>query len=298
MVDGTVFHIQRFSVHDGPGIRTTVFLKVCPLRCRWCHNPESWEPDPEIAVIESRCMHCGACLDVCPRKEFREETSFWEVRCLRCGVCVESCPTGARQIAGRRMTSAEVVREVAKDRIFFDDSGGGITISGGEPLFQSEFLQSLLIGLREQGFHTAVDTSGFCPPEHLDTIVPLTDLFLFDIKLMDNTKHIQYTGVSSQLIHENLKRLGRNHSRIWIRIPVIPGINDDEKNLLASARFAASIPGVEQIHLLPYHHTGVAKFHRFHRPVFSPEPRHVDETRMSRLAELVSSAGLRTLLGG
>lgn len=298
ITDGMVFNIQKFSVHDGPGIRTTVFLKGCPLRCVWCHNPESWQPEPEMTVMEARCIQCGTCRDACPEHLFYRDDLSDFTRCYRCGQCVEACPTGARQMAGRSMTVNQVVDQVMKDRIFYDDSGGGVTISGGEPLFQPEFLADLLTALKKRGIHTAVDTSGFCPQDDLVAIARLTDLFLFDIKLMDEEKHRRMTGVSNRPIIENLQELGRIHSHIWIRIPVIPGINDDDDNIQSTACLAASIPGVRQINLLPYHPLGVSKFRRFNRPVLPSDIPGLPEERLKQRVALVAKTGIPTRSGG
>jgi len=296
--DGMIFNIQKFSVHDGPGIRTTVFLKGCPLRCLWCHNPESYEPGPELTVMETRCIQCGACRDICPKHLFYWDESSDFSRCNRCGQCVEACPTSARQMAGCVMTVDEVIGKVMKDRIFYDDSGGGVTISGGEPLFQPGFLKALLMALKHRGIHTAVDTSGFCPQDDLMAIAGLTDLFLFDIKMMDEQKHRHYTGVSNQPIIRNLMVLGQIHSHIWIRIPVIPGINDDDENIQSTARLAASIPGVRQINLLPYHHMGVSKFRRFNRPGSPSDIPGLSEDRLNQLVHRVAEYGIPTKSGG
>ncbi|MCJ7776926.1 MAG: glycyl-radical enzyme activating protein [Sedimentisphaerales bacterium] len=273
-VRGVVFNIQKYSVNDGPGIRTTIFFKGCPLRCWWCHNPEGISPEPEIVVFENRCIGCGECRKVCPQFAFAPSSGADERRsphllpktetgvCTLCGACVKACPSGARQIVGQQMTVAAVMNEVLKDLLFYDDSGGGVTFSGGEPLAQPQFLKELLAHCHTKGIYTAVDTCGFCCQEDLLSIVPLTDLFLYDIKIMDEVKHKQYTGVSNIPILENLKALGTVHNNIWVRLPIIPGLNDDEENLQEIARLATSIRTVRQVNLLPYHKTGIAKFKR------------------------------------
>jgi pyruvate formate lyase activating enzyme len=262
MESGLIFNTQRYSIHDGPGIRTTVFLKGCPLRCLWCHNPEGINPEHELAVIESRCIHCGQCRQVCPQATTSGNGSAMDerVRCVRCGECVKVCPSGARQLVGRQMNVHEVMAEVLLDRIFYEESVGGVTFSGGEPFMQPRFLRSLLEACRAEGIHTAVDTSGYVSKEDLLAVAPLVDLFLYDLKIMDDKLHRQWTGVSNATILENLPALGNIHRNIWIRMPLIPGFNDDPEHVEAVARFAASMPGVRQVNLLPYHATAAHKW--------------------------------------
>lgn len=301
MKTGLVFNIQRYSIQDGPGIRTTVFLKGCPLRCWWCHNPESQSPEPEITVVEGRCVRCGQCWEVCPQNQAAQDGSgplVDRVQCDHCGKCVSACPTGARQMMGTRMSVVEVMAEILKDRIFFDDSGGGVTVSGGEPLAQLPFLTSLLEACRAEAIRTAVDTCGFAPQEDLLSIAPLTGLFLYDLKMMDDDGHQRLTGVSNATILDNLKALGNAHDNIWIRVPVIPGFNDDERHLDAVAGFAASIRGVRQVNLLPYHELGMHKNEQLGRvdiPVSAPSPSADD---MEAAAERFRAAGITVHIGG
>ena len=281
---GLVFNIQRYCLHDGPGIRTTVFLKGCPLSCSWCHNPESQPRGPAIRVMESRCVRCGHCHEACPQEEqavahhdslpadvppeHRLETQRPIIRadCTFCGACVDACPTGARQMVGREMTVDEVVAEVLHDRMFHDQSGGGVTLSGGEPLAQAPFVLRLLQALRRRSIHTALDTSGFAPRQVILDVAPWVDLFLYDVKCVDDQAHRRQTGVSNTLILENLKTLGAIHANIWIRIPLVSGFNLDDAQLDASARYVASIPGVQQVNLLPYHRMGTGKSQRHGDP--------------------------------
>ena len=268
MRDGLVFNLQRYSVHDGPGIRTTVFLKGCPLRCGWCHNPEGISRQPEFLILENRCLGCGACRRACRFGALVDGQSVLPAHvpaCVRCGACVDACPTQARQIAGLKWGVPELLDAVQRDRLFYDDSGGGVTFSGGEPLAQPEFLRAALLACRSVGLHTAVETCGLARTEDLLAIVPGADLFLYDLKLMDEAKHRQHTGMSNGLILENLLALGRAGCRIWIRVPVIPGINDSAEDLDATARFAATIPGVQRVDLLPYHRAGLQKSRRLGR---------------------------------
>ena len=298
---GQVFNIQRFSVHDGPGIRTAVFLKGCPLACAWCHNPEGISLRPEIVATPSRCIGCGECVAACPQGlpcPRQSPTVEDTESCLLCGACVDACPTEARQRVGRSMSVAEVVEIVSKDRIFYDDSGGGVTYSGGEPLRQAPFLRAALEACQSIGLHTAVDTCGLAAEEDLLSVAEVTDLFLFDIKMMDDSRHRRFTGVSNRLILSNLQALGRAEQRIWVRVPVIPGINDEMENLLATAELAASIPAVERVCLLPYHSLGESKSKTPDREARVPDLKAPTPDRMQYLVEVVEAAGVTASIGG
>lgn len=282
---GNVFNIMRFAVNDGPGIRTTVFLKGCPLHCLWCHNPESILPGPELFIRPDRCIRCGACLEVCEHGAIRgDEGALMTARelCIRCGRCVDACCSGARELVGREMTPDEVLTVISRDTVFYDESGGGATFSGGEPLLQHEFLLALLEGCRDRGIHTAVDTSGYAAPAVLDAVAEAADLLLYDVKLFDEERHRRFTGVSNRVILENLRRLVARGARVIVRVPLIPGINDDEDNIRQTGRFVASLGGITQIDVLPYHDTGIAKYQRLGE-VFQlqsagrPTPARVDE---------------------
>jgi pyruvate formate lyase activating enzyme len=262
---GRVFNIQRFSVNDGPGIRTTVFLKGCPLHCRWCHNPESITPDGQLILRDDRCVRCGNCFVLCKNHAVRRvDGGFSTIRdlCVECGECLEVCNAGAREISGKEMSEVEVMGEVEKDVIFYEQSGGGVSFSGGEPLLQHEFLCSLLKACRERGIHTTVDTTGFTSPKILAQVSALVDLFLFDLKMLNGEKHREYTGVSNSLILSNLRRLAEWKKNVIVRIPVLPGINDDPAEIREAGAFVGSLGNVSEIHLLPYHTIGVEKYRR------------------------------------
>lgn len=301
MERGYVFNTQRFSVHDGPGIRTTVFLKGCPLSCVWCHNPEGIAPGPELAFSPKRCIECGECVLVCPQglPVPGEASALGKLdSCLVCGACAETCPSQARQIAGVEMSVSEVIAEVVKDRVFFEESGGGVTFSGGEPLWQPEFLRQLLEACQEKGIHTAVDTCGLVSWNDLESVAAVTDLFLYDIKHTDEKTHQRFTGVSNVQILANLRRLGAVHRRIWVRVPVIPGVNDSSENLRAIGQLAAGIEGVEKVCLLPYHPLGEDKLRRQGRQSILENVGRPTETQMQNLANVVEAAGVATGLGG
>jgi pyruvate formate lyase activating enzyme len=262
---GLVFNIQRFSVSDGPGIRTTVFLKGCPLHCKWCHNPESISPDEQLVLRADRCVRCGDCFALCKNHAVRRVNGgFTTIRdlCVECSECIEVCNAEAREIAGKEMSKNEVMKEVEKDVIFYEQSGGGVSFSGGEPLLQHEFLQGLLEACREKGIHTVVDTAGFTSPDILKKVSAFVDLFLFDLKTLDEQKHREFTGVSNSLILGNLKRLAEWKKQTIVRIPIIPGVNDDPVSIRQSGAFVASLGNVSEIHLLPYHTIGVEKYKR------------------------------------
>ncbi len=297
---GVVFDIKQFSLHDGPGIRTTVFLKGCVLRCWWCHNPESQSSEAEVSFLRGRCTRCGQCRAVCPQGGPPEmaDGKAGAIVCIRCGACVERCPSQARQMVGRRITAGDVVGEAMKDRIFYDDSGGGVTFSGGEPLAQPQFLAELLRACRARGLHTAVDTCGFAPRRDLLAIAALADLFLYDLKALDPHRHRQGVGQSNALIVENLQALGRVHGNVWVRVPVVPGFNDDPGELNAIVGFAASVAGVRQINLLPFHKAGFHKSAGLGRPDSLPAMPCCSAGALERTAEALRTHGVPIKVGG
>jgi pyruvate formate lyase activating enzyme len=286
---GLVFNVQRFSLHDGPGLRSTVFMKGCPLSCAWCHNPESQSPSPEFVRLRHRCMECGRCSP--------EELAIPVVE-GRGPEDVAQCPTGALQGVGDTVDSATLVRTLLRDRIFFDESNGGVTISGGEPLMQAAFVTDLLRRLRAEGVHTALDTCGFARWPDLRGAAAHSNVVLYDLKLMDDTRHKAATGVSNRLILENLQALSGVHHNIWIRIPVVPGVNDDDATMAAAAAFLRPLNGITRVDLLPYHPTGEAKFARvgLHYALHgTPTPGH---DRLDALAAHFRATGHFTTFGG
>jgi len=300
-VSGIVFDIKKFSIHDGPGIRTTVFLKGCPLHCWWCHNPESQRLQPEIMLRGQRCIECAACLEACAQGAISINGSGVVTDrnlCIQCGICTESCFTEAREVVGRRMTVSQVMAEIEKDLSFYDESGGGVTFSGGDPLLQRDFLLALLIACREKEIHTAVDTSGAFAWRTLDKIRPYVDLFLFDVKTMDDERHKRVTGVSNQLILHNLQMLSEFGHKIVLRLVIVPGINDHEENIRQTGAFAASLPHLESVSLLPYHDTAVHKYANLDRIYPMPDVSAPPAEQMIHFAEVLRGCGLAVKIGG
>lgn len=266
---GQVLDVKRFAIHDGPGIRTTVFLKGCPLACSWCHNPESQRESPEILFLAARCTGCGACAAVCPAGAVRvvEGRAVTDRNaCRGCGRCVGACLQSARSLVGERRTVAQVLALVERDLLFYDQSGGGLTLSGGEPLGQPDFTLAALREAKGARIPTAVDTCGHAAPEIIEEASRCADLFLYDLKLMDERRHAEATGLGNRLILDNVRRLGSLGARVWIRFPLIPGVNSDEEDVAAIGRFVRGLRGVEAIQVLPYHGAGEVKRDRLERP--------------------------------
>jgi len=257
-----VFNIQRCSVNDGPGIRTTVFLKGCPLRCLWCHNPESSTPGMQLMLDAGRCIGCGRCIDACPNglHRFTGEGGHQIDRtlCTACGACAAAC-AGALSLVGKKMTIDAILKEVMKDRAFYRHSGGGMTLSGGEPLMHPEFTLALLKGAKEAGLHTCIETSGYARPADIEALLPYVDIFLWDIKECDPQRHKAYTGVSNERILENLRLINSRGAAIILRCPIIPGMNDRAEHFAFIAALAEELDGVTRVDVEPYHPLGKSK---------------------------------------
>jgi pyruvate formate lyase activating enzyme len=297
---GQIFDIRRYSLHDGPGIRTTVFLKGCPLSCWWCHNPESRSRQQQVVVRENLCVRCGECAAACDQGAITLGASGSHTEadlCELCGACVDACLSGARELVGRTVTPAEVLSELEHDIPFFDESGGGVTFSGGEPLQQPEFLKALLEGCRGMELHTALDTSGYAPWRVLQSLMDSIDLFLYDLKCIDDDLHKQFTGVSNSTILHNLAGLRTAGKEVIVRIPVIPGINDGEDQIAAAGQFCKR-HGIQRIDLLPYHASASGKYRRLDQPYLLEQITAPLDQHMQALAGVLKTLGLDAHIGG
>ena len=293
MATGRVFDIQRFSIHDGPGIRTTVFLKGCPLNCAWCHNPESQGTAADVMLRPSRCIGCGACVEVCPEHAISTDAEGIVVTdrglCVRCGTCTETCYAEARERIGERITVAEAVERIERDRDFYEESGGGVTLSGGEPLMQEDFAGELLRSCRQRDIHTAVDTSGAVSWRVIEAVREYTDLFLYDLKHMDREAHRASTGAGNRRILQNLEKLSGLGHAIVLRFAVIPGINDE---------FAATLPGRHSLSILPYHAAARDKYKRLNQSYTLGDIDPPGDDRIAAIAEIFKGCGLEVTTGG
>ncbi len=296
-----IFDIKRYTIHDGPGIRTTVFMKGCPLSCFWCHNPEGITRRLEIAYFEYKCIGCNSCVIACPLKAITVDEdgkrNIDRSICDGCGICAERCPTNAIKAIGRKISVDELIQEVERDRVLYDGSGGGVTFSGGEPLMQWGFLLECLKELKKRYIHTALDTSGYSSPEVLEMIIPYTDLFLYDIKLFDPEEHKKYTGVSNDVIKENLKLLSVSGKRVILRFPVIPNVTDTLWNVKGWMGFISKIQGLKEINLLPYHSVE-EKYKRLNRPYRMETQEAPTKEILNWLKEEFESIGLKVKIGG
>ena len=329
MVSGIIFDIKKYSINDGPGIRTTVFLSGCPLSCWWCHNPESQSRTPELLYRSNRCLACGACVEVCPEGAIslachceegarsvptKQSQTMQEIasgkdqdrprndiitdreKCTGCQTCVSVCYSSARQSSGYETTVNEVMAQVKREIPFYDESGGGVTFSGGEPLMQPTFLSKLLKACRQEEIHTTVDTSGFANWNIFEQIRGNVDLFLFDLKHMDSVRHREVTGVPNEVILDNLKKLAERGHKILARIPLIPGINDDEENLHASGKFLASLPSLQGVELMGYHDIAQAKYEALGWEYKLPNTHPPTEEAMSHAAKVLTSYRLQVTI--
>lgn len=296
---GSIFDIQRFCVHDGPGIRTTVFLKGCPMGCVWCHNPEGVRPGPHLSFSPEKCIGCGACFRLCPRGAHTDDKGRHVIdreKCAVCGSCTAECYAGALEIIGREATLDEVIAEVAADWPFYETSGGGMTLSGGEPLYQLDFAVVLLARARKQGIHCCVETCGHVPYEAFERVMPEVDLFLYDVKEMDDARHRAATGVSNELILSNLRRLHDAGARVRVRVPLVGGYNDTDDNLDAFIELVASLPRIEGVEVLPYHGLGLSKAQRMDIAVgVEPAAHAPGKETLARWTTRLAGAGINVI---
>ena len=276
MERAVVFNVMRYSIHDGPGIRTTIFFKGCPMSCKWCHNPESIDPQPQNVFNSQKCINCGYCDDKADAK---------------------NCPTDAKETIGYEISIPELMKEINKDRLFYEQSGGGVTFSGGEPFFQEKFLFSILESCREDYVNTAIDTSGFCDTASIMKAAEIANYFLYDIKFIDNAKHKKYCGVSNDIVLKNLRCLSETKARLLIRIPVIPAVNDDMTEMTAIFQFIKGFKNITSVHLLPYHNIQTDKYKKIGKQYELSEITNDESPNMDEIKNLFATE-FQTRIGG
>jgi pyruvate formate lyase activating enzyme len=295
-VTALIFNIQRHSTEDGPGIRTTVFLKGCPMRCPWCHNPEGIEPRPQLVWYSVRCVGARECVEVCQKGALaltKEGIVIDRKLCDACGDCVDRCPSSALEVIGKRCSVNEVAEAALRDKVFYEASGGGVTLSGGEPGLQSTFSQALMRALKREGVHVALDSCGGISWRRIGPLVQLADLVLYDLKIIDEELHLRHTGVPLGLVLDNARRVAASGKPIWIRTPVIPGYTDSSENIRKIARFIRNnLQTVERYDLLAFNNTCSVKYHRLDRPCALAQEPLMSEGEMEKLAEAARHEGL------
>ena len=301
MQTGEIFDIKKYAIHDGPGIRTTVFFKGCPLSCGWCHNPESLSRTTQRVYRVERCIGCMECVKACPNNALtaNENGSKWlAANCAYCKTCARACPSQAVEFIGKTMSIEDVVAEIVKDTLFYDESRGGVTFSGGEPLMQPSFLMELLKACGDLDLHRTVDTCGYADTRTLLKVATHVELFLYDLKHMDPEKHYRYTGVPNEIILTNLKCLSRQGARIIIRLPLIPGINNDGENIERTGAFLSSLAGVNQVNILPYHRAAEAKYKNLSVKYKAADIERPDRDQLESIAGQLEKYDLQVNIGG
>jgi len=301
MSDPLVFDIQRFSLHDGPGIRTIVFFKGCPLRCQWCANPESQEFEPELLIYPNKCIGCGNCVTACEFGCFNKNNNqvmFDRIKCVQCCRCTEVCYAEARRQSGKRMTVEDIIKEVDKDEVFYRNSGGGITFSGGEPMCFPETVYELAKYYKVKGISTAVETCGYVEWESYEKVLPYMDLVMFDLKIIDNKKHIKYTGVSNKIILDNILKVSSKVNTV-VRIPIIPIINDSKEDIDDFGMFISKMKdNIDTIHILPYHDLGISKYHALGRKYMLEHLKTPSDEHIEGIKAQLATYGFRVIIGG
>ncbi len=292
--------IQRFSVHDGPGIRTLIFFKGCPLKCIWCQNPETLSASPQLFYSQSECIHCGLCIEACPHQAIQKTADgvvFERSRCRACGLCVVHCYAGARRLVDREVTVEELLTEVMKDVVFYRNSGGGVTLSGGEVTLYPSFARELLRLVKANGIHTAIETCGYAKWQDLKMILDYTDLVLFDLKHTDPVKHERYTGADNRKILDNLARISRGGWPLINRFPLVPGVNDDEATLRGIARLAKDAKAAE-VHILPFHQLGESKWASVGRVYECANISGPSQAQIAEARRIIGEEGVKVNVGG
>ncbi len=300
LAEGTITNIQRYSVHDGPGIRTIVFFKGCPLRCKWCQNPETNTVTPSLVFFKDKCLGCRTCLGICPTGAVYlkdDQLAYSRSLCVSCGACADRCPSLAREIVGRVETVESIFKTILRDKIFFDMSGGGITLSGGEPLMQPAFARDLLQKSKSHGIHTAIETCGYAEWGAFEMVECYTDLFLYDVKVVDADSHHHYTGVRNEKILNNLMRLAEKRANIVLRVPFIPGVNSSTENLESLSKIAKECNALE-IHLLPFHQAGQLKWESLGESYSFASQKLPSEEEINAAAQILKKNGHTVCIGG